>query len=188
MSAMIGFLPMARLPTFAYFYTSLFKTPLMYKKCMLALLTGLLSTVLCAQKTGKRPGAAAPAEPLKLACPMENMKIGDPPQGDYKLGTKDLKVMLSSATDTAIRSSVNGKVFSVTPGEDKKFEIALYYRDYYIWIVGVNKPLVKKNDVIKPGQLLGLVTPGNEVEFMLFLNEEPMDPRKYLDCPVQQQN
>lgn len=142
------------------------------------------SVFLCAQpKTGIRNRQAQqPAGELKLACPMENMTIQDPPKGDYKLGVQDMKIIISSATDTAIRSSVSGKVFSVTPGENKTFEIALFYRDYYIWIIGVSKAMVKKNDVVQPGKILGLVTPGAELEFMLFKNEEPLDPRKYLEC------
>jgi len=43
---------------------------------------------------------------------------------------------------------------------------------------------VNVNQEIKAGQVLGNYTFGREMEFRMFKDEEPMDPREFLECKV----
>ncbi len=41
---------------------------------------------------------------------------------------------------------------------------------------------MKKNDMIKKGQPIAMIEPGDEVELLLFDDELPVDPKKVLGC------
>ena len=142
-------------------------------KKMIILTSGLfISLVLFAQK-----------DSLRLSCPLTNLVIKDPNKtGPYHYDIVDKKIILVSSTDTSLLCPVDGKIYSVAMGEENKFEIVMYYHDYYIWITGVNSSLVKRNQVVKRGQPLAKITPNQEIEFLLFKNDTPIDPRPYMDC------
>lgn len=125
--------------------------------------------------------ARAQEDSLRLTCPMHNAVLKSS-KGAYNLKPRDLKIIFTSKTDTAFRAGIDGTVYNVSEGEKNKYEVIMYHKDYYMWIIGIKKPLVKKGDIISGGQLLGVVTPGDEIEFLLFKDELPLDPRKYLDC------
>jgi len=91
-------------------------------------------------------------------------------------------VIMMSKTDTAIRSCIDAKVLSINPTEDGRFEIVIYYKEWYFWYYGISKALVNVNQQIKAGQVLGLYTIGKEMEFRMFKDEEPMDSREFLEC------
>ena len=118
---------------------------------------------------------------LRLTCPMQNAVVKDS-KGSYKLKPRDLKIIFTSKTDTAFRAGIEGTVYNVSKGEKNRYEVIMYHKDYYMWMIGIKKPLVKKGDSISGGQMLGMVTPGDEIEFLLFKDELPLDPRKYLNC------
>ena len=125
----------------------------------------------------------AQKDSLQLSCPLNNIIIKDPNKtGPYHYDQPDRKLILVSPTDTSFLSPVDGKIFSISMGDEKKYEIVMYYRDYYIWIIGVTKPVVKRNQVVKRGQQLARISPNEEIEFLLFKNDTPLDPRGYLEC------
>ncbi|MGC4034422.1 MAG: hypothetical protein QM764_00575 [Chitinophagaceae bacterium] len=118
---------------------------------------------------------------LKLGCPM----VGAIPQSpsDQGAGYKgDLKVVFKSTTDSLFLSPVDGKVDLITIGDGGKYEIVMHYFNYNIWCTGISQSLVRKNDMPKKGQPIGKINPGDEVELLLFDDEEPVDPKKFLDC------
>jgi murein DD-endopeptidase MepM/ murein hydrolase activator NlpD len=119
----------------------------------------------------------------KLLCPFEN-GMGREPKEAYTWDPPDKKVIMISRVDTAIRSCIDAKVLRVNPTEDGRYEIVIYYKDYYFWYYGISKALVNVNQPIKAGQVLGLYTFGQEMEFRMFKDEEPVDPREYLECKV----
>ncbi len=56
-------------------------------------------------------------------------------------------------------------------------------------IHGITKALVNVNQYIKAGQVIGTYTFGQEMEFRMYKDEEPMDPREFLECkPKQEEN
>src|SRR6185503_3861509 len=122
----------------------------------------------------------------KLLCPFEN-GMGREPKEAFTWDPPDKKVIMISKVDTAIRSCIDAKVFSINPTEDGRFEMVIYYKDYYFWYYGITKALVNANQNIKAGQVLGTYTKGQEMEFRMFKDEEPMDPRELLECKVNEE-
>jgi len=118
---------------------------------------------------------------LRLLCPFENGS-GREPKEAFTWDPPEKKIIMVTKMDTIIRSCIDARVSNVNPTEDERFEIVIYYKEYYFWYYGVTKPLVKRGDNLKAGQALGLYKPGTEVEFRMFKKEEPLDPRNLLDC------
>ena len=117
----------------------------------------------------------------KLLCPFEN-GMGREPKEPFTWDPPDKKVIMISMVDTVIRSCVDSKILSINPTEDGRFELVIFYKEYYFWYFGITKALVNVNQVIKAGQVLGTYTKGQEMEFRMFKDEEPVDPRGFLDC------
>ena len=123
------------------------------------------------------------AQAPKLVCPFENGS-GREPKEAFSWEPKDLKVIMISNRDSIIRSSFNGTVSNVELGEDNKYEVVIYYKNYYIWYSGVSNPRVKKNQNVNAGEAIGSYSPGTELEFRLYKDEEQIDPRNLLDCKI----
>jgi len=122
----------------------------------------------------------------KLLCPFEN-GMGREPKEAFSWDPPDKKVIMISKIDTAIRSCIDAKVLSINPTEDGRFELVIYYKEWYFWYYGITKALVNVNQVIRAGQVLGTYTFGQEMEFRMFKDEEPMDPRGFLECKVSEE-
>lgn len=119
---------------------------------------------------------------LRLLCPVPGV-MPQSPSVEKGTGYKgDLKVSFKSVNDTLFLAPVDGKIDLITMGEGGKYEIVMHYYNYNIWFTGISKLLVKKNDMPKKGQPIGIINPGDEVELLLFDDEEPVDPKKFLDC------
>ena len=120
----------------------------------------------------------------KLVCPFEQ-GMGREPKEAYSWDPPDKKVIMVSSVDTAIRGCIDAKVLSINPTEDGRFEMVVYYKEYYFWYYGISKALVNVNQNIKAGQVIGMYKFGTEMEFRMFKDEEPMDPREFLECKTQ---
>ena len=119
----------------------------------------------------------------KLVCPFEQGS-GREPKEAYSWEPRDEKVIMISHVDSIVRSSVNGTVSNVQMTEDNRYEIVIYYKNYYFWYYGVAKAIVKKGQNVGAGQPIGTYTKGSELEFRMYKNEEQLDPRSYLECKV----
>lgn len=126
---------------------------------------------------------AAQTDSIHLICPFANGS-GREPKEAYTWDPPEKKIVMTTKKDTIIRSCINATVSNVNPTEDQRFEVVIYYKEYYFWYYGVSQPFVKRGDVVKAGQPLGKYIPGTEVEFRMFNKEEPMDPRNYMDCKM----
>lgn len=120
---------------------------------------------------------------IRLVCPFEHGS-GREPKEAYTWNPPDKKIIMISQVDTILRSSITGKVSNVNPTEDGKYEIVIYFKDYYFWYYGVSKPLVKKGQSITAGSPVAVYQLGDEVEFRMFLREEAIDPRDLLECKI----
>jgi len=123
----------------------------------------------------------AQKDTLSLNCPM-NDAIMRNQKGDYKFNAPDMLVVIVSKTDTAARACIGGKVSSVVRNADGNYDVVMFYKKYYMWYSGITKPFVTKGLIVKAGQPLGLVPQGNELEFLLYKDEKPINPREYLSC------
>jgi len=151
-------------------------------KQKILLLTGLI--LIIGSVFGQRDkGKTEQGFDKKLLCPFEN-GMGREPKEAFTWDPPDKKVIMISKVDTAIRSCIDAKVLSINPTEDGRFEIVIYYKEYYFWYFGITKALVNVNQVIKAGQVLGIYTKGQEMEFRMFKDEEPVDSREFLECKV----
>ena len=119
----------------------------------------------------------------RLLCPFEN-GMGREPKEAFSWDPPDQKVIMISKTDTAIRSCIDAKVLRINSTEDGRYEIVIYYKEWYFWYYGISKALVNVNQQVKAGQVLGNYIFGQEMEFRMFKDEEPMDPREFLECKI----
>ncbi len=123
---------------------------------------------------------------VKLLCPLNDATIVPPPKNVIHYDEPDLCVVLQSIPDTVVKSVGTGRVTNTEFTEESKGGVVLFVKiqgkDYYFWYTGLNKLLVKRNDVVKLGQPLGYISPGDRVELLMYEFETPVDPSLYLDC------
>jgi hypothetical protein len=90
--------------------------------------------------------------------------------------------MFTSKTDTSALAVHNALVVIVARAEDKTYDVVLQYKQYYFWYVGVVAPKVKAFAQVKAGDVIGVYKPGSNLEVTMYLQEEPINLRKYLKC------
>lgn len=122
-------------------------------------------------------------ENIHLVCPFEHGS-GREPREAYTWDQPDKKIIMISHIDTIIRSSITGKVSNVDLAEDNLYDIVIYSGNFYFWYYGVTKPIVSRGQNVKAGQAIGIYKLGTELEFRMFKDEDPMDPRNLLECKV----
>ena len=124
----------------------------------------------------------AQADSVWLVCPLNEATVVPPPKNVIHYDQPDLCIVLQSVPDTVVKACFNGKVTNLEQTEDGKWDMVFYYRDYYFWYSGLAKPLVKRNDVLKAGQPVGTIQPGEKIEMLLYRFETQLDPTRYLGC------
>jgi peptidase M23-like protein len=139
--------------------------------CILFLI-GILPYNLAAQKK----------DTLKLSCPLNAAFEPPKEKAPYSLGIEQPKIILASASDTTAKAVVTGTITTVMRDEDGKWEVMLNYKDYYLWYSGLSKALVKKGQKVQNGEAIGILNAGEKLELMLYNFEDPIDPKKYLQC------
>jgi len=120
---------------------------------------------------------------LQLTCPLRTgvPKVIRASDKDYQKSS-EYGVMVSSKTDTAVQAVHDAAVVIVARTEDTKYDVVLQYKGYYFWYAGVLTPKVKQGARVKTGDIIGTYKPGDMLEMLMFLQEEPVNPRKYLKC------
>ena len=93
-----------------------------------------------------------------------------------------MKLMFTSRTDTVVKAVHEGAIAIVARTEGVKFDVVILYRNSYFWYAGVVAPAVKMGDKIQAGDIIGSYKSGEMLELMMFEKEEPVNPRKYLQC------
>jgi len=119
----------------------------------------------------------------KLLCPFER-GIDREPKEAYTWDQIDKKIILISHLDSLIRACIDSKVLSINPTEDGRYEVVIFYKEFYFWYYGINKVLVNAKQILKAGDVLGTYIKGQELEFRMYKDEEMMDPREFLQCPA----
>lgn len=127
--------------------------------------------------------AKAQLDSLKLECPLANgtARIIRASDKDYQKSS-EYGVMFTSKTDTAVLAVHDAQVVIVARTDDSKYDIVLQFKKYYFWYAGILSPKVKNGARVKPGDMIGTYKPGDLIELMMYLQEEPVNPRKYLKC------
>jgi murein DD-endopeptidase MepM/ murein hydrolase activator NlpD len=100
---------------------------------------------------------------------------------DYQKSS-EYGVMITSKIDTAVQAVHDGAVVIVARTEDTKYDVVIQFRNYYFWYSGVLAPKLKQGTRVKAGDIIGTYKPGDMLELLMFQQEEPVNPRKYLKC------
>jgi hypothetical protein len=124
----------------------------------------------------------AQKDSIWLQCPLNDATVVPPPKNVIHYDEPDLCIVLVSVPDTVVKACYSGRVTNVQQGDEGKWDVVFYYKDYYFWYSGLSKVIVKRNDNLKGGQPVGYIAPGDKVEMLMFKFETPLDPLKYLDC------
>src|SRR5687767_13896110 len=115
-----------------------------------------LSFVTCTLVSFAQKNKPAPPPP-RMSCPLNGAtEVFD--KQSYSLG-KELKIILSSSTDTTVKAGINGTVTNLQQDEDRKWIIVFNFKNYYFWYGGISKPLVREDQKIKAGGPLGILAP-----------------------------
>lgn len=148
----------------------------MNPKVKVCLLAGMLAVCVSNAQNNTFP----------LVCPLNEASVVPPPKNAVKFDEPDLCIVLTSIPDSVVKSLGIGRITNVENTEETGYGVVLFVKvggkDYYFWYTGMNKLLVKRNDVVKPGQPIGYISPGNKIELTMYEFETPVDPLKYLDC------
>jgi hypothetical protein len=119
---------------------------------------------------------------LQLTCPLADAEITPPSKNSIQWNEPDMCIVIKSKPDTLAKACHDGKVSNVQMNDEGTYDIVFYYQNYYFWYTGVTKPLVRRNDVVKAGQPLGVLPSTGQLELLMFEFETPLDPMKYLNC------
>lgn len=125
----------------------------------------------------------AQTDSLQLTCPLKAgvPKIIRASDKDYQKSS-EYGVMISSKIDTLVQAVHDAAVVLVARTEDTKYDLVLQYKNYFFWYAGVLTPKVRQGARIKAGDIIGTYKPGDLLEILMYQQEEPVNPRKYLKC------
>lgn len=121
-----------------------------------------------------------------LPCPLNEATVVPPPKNAVKFDEPDLCVVLTSIPDTVVKAVATGRITNTENTEESGYGFVMFAKvsgkDYYFWFTGMNKLLVRRNDLVKPGQAVGFISPGTKIELTMYEFETPVDPIQHLDC------
>lgn len=120
---------------------------------------------------------------LVLACPLANgtPRIIRASDRDYQRSS-EYGLMLTSKTDSIVQAVYGAAVVIVARTEDSRYDVVLQYRGYYFWYAGVLAPTVRTGVKVNKGDIIGTYKPGELLELLMFDQEEPVNPRKFMKC------
>ena len=125
----------------------------------------------------------AQSDSLQLLCPLKAgvPKIIRASDKDYQKSS-EYGVMITSKIDTSVQAVHDGVVVIVARTEDTKYDVVIQFKNYSFWYADVLTPKVRKGVRVKAGDIIGTYKPGDMLELLMFQQEEPVNPRKYLKC------
>jgi len=120
---------------------------------------------------------------LQLTCPLKTgvPKVIRASDKDYQKSS-EYGVMITSKTDTLVQAVHDGAVIIVARTEDMRYDLVIQYKNYFFWYAGILVPKVRQGIRIKAGDIIGTYKPGELLEILMYQQEEPVNPRKYLKC------
>ncbi len=119
---------------------------------------------------------------LKLTCLLDNATEHAPEKPAINLGQAEPKIILSSASDTLVKACADVTISTVQRDDEGKWEIVFNHKNYWFWLSGLSKVVVRKDQKVKTGETLGHLETGKKIELLLYDFETPLDPKKYMNC------
>lgn len=125
----------------------------------------------------------AQSDSMQLKCPLSqgSIRIIRASDKDYQ-SSSEYGVMLTSKTDSLVQAVHDASVVIVKVVEGNHYDVVLQYRGYYFWYAGISAPKVRSGAKVKAGDVIGTYKTGELLELLMFYQEEPVNPRKYLKC------
>ena len=121
-------------------------------------------------------------ETLRLTCLLDDATEHAPEKQAINPGQTELKIILSSSTDTLVKACADAVISTIQRDEEGKWEIVFNHKNYWFWLSGLSKVAVRKDQKVKTGDALGYLIPGQKIELLLYDFETPIDPKKYMNC------
>lgn len=128
---------------------------------------------ICAQTQEKEEG---------FKCPLLNARQHIDSAAIKLFGTEDLKLIISSSTDSLVKAPADGVVLSVLKLPGGLYELVFQVDDFYFWFSGLQQTDLKGQQNVQAGQALGKLKTGNKLELLLFDEQQPVHPLEYLPC------
>ena len=120
---------------------------------------------------------------LQLTCLLNDVTEPAPEKKGVDFGVKELKIVLSSSTDTLVKACTDAVISTIQKdADDGTWEIVFYHKNYWFWLSGLSKVFVRKDQKVKTGDILGYLDTGKKIELLLYDFETPVDPKKYMKC------
>lgn len=126
----------------------------------------------------------AQSDSMSLFCPLANggPRIIRASDKDYQKSS-EYGVMFISKTDTLVQAVHDGAIAIVARNpDDFTYDIVIQHKTYMFWYAGVIAPKVKQGSRVKSGDIIGTYKPSGLLELLMYIQEEPVNPRKYLKC------
>jgi septal ring factor EnvC (AmiA/AmiB activator) len=120
---------------------------------------------------------------LQLTCPLKTgvLKVIRASDKDYQKSS-EYGAMITSKTDTLVQAVHDGAVIIVARTEDMRYDLVIQYKNYFFWYAGILMPKVRQGTRVKAGDTIGTYKPAELLEILMYQQEEPVNPRKYLKC------
>lgn len=119
---------------------------------------------------------------IQLSCVLNNAVDAPEEESTYVMPEKELMLAIKSSSDTTVKACIDGVISKVQRDEDGRWEIVFYHNDYWFWITGVSRLIVKAQQKIKSGDALGYAPTGTRIELRMYDFETPVDPKIYIRC------
>lgn len=119
---------------------------------------------------------------LRLSCFLTNAVLHTAESRNQLFNTDELKLVLSSTSDTVVKACIEAEVTTVQREADGTYEIVFVYKDYWFWLSGLQKATVRAKQKFRRGDPIGILSQGSKLELLLFDFETPVDPRPLMDC------
>jgi hypothetical protein len=120
---------------------------------------------------------------LRLTCLLNDAIEPPVEKQGVDFGKKELKIVLASATDTLVKACADAVISTIQrDADDGTWEIVFYHKNYWFWLSGLSKVVVRKDQKVKAGDTLGHLDTGKKIELLLYDFETPIDPKKYMNC------
>jgi Peptidase family M23 len=134
-----------------------------------------LSCLAQAQKTPVKKDS------IRISCLLMDAKVLPEEKQAIDMG-KEIKLAISSATDTAVKAVIDGVVTNIQQDEQGAFEVVFYHNDYWFWVSGIAKATVRKGQKLKRGDTIGIAPAGARIELLMYDFETLVDAKRYMDC------
>lgn len=135
--------------------------------------------------TKRRRTGKTVKDSLQMSCLLNDAVEAPPKKAAYSIGVQQPLLRITSVTDSLVKSGLTGTVSIVQADGKGKMEVVYYFQDYYVWISGLSKANVVKNQKVQPTDVIGTLKPGDVLDILVTDFDTEVDPRKYIKCVIQ---